>query len=265
MQLLSSKFVIINIKNKFKMRLNNVYKSSLLLISIVLVLSSCDPFFNCLDGNGILKQEERFVTSFYAIENTTEVDVEITSDSVYFLEVIADENLLGVIETSVRDNKLLITMDNDRCIKTDNIMLVNIHMPHLESVLLSGSGNIDVYDFDCTSMQIVNSGSGKIDVVNLFSTNKVELELYGSGSIYVWGKARYGEYILSGSGDMVADDLKVDECVVWNSGSGNIYCFAYDYLTATLSGSGDIIYSGDPEFRVPPVDNGSGEIRSRTY
>ncbi len=247
------------------MRLNKLNKSFLLLISIVFLLSSCDSFFNCLDGNGILKQEERFVTSFYAIENTTEVDVEVTSDSLYFMEVIADENLLSVIETSVRDNKLTISMDNDRCIKTDNIMLINIHMPILESVLLSGSGNIDVYDFDCTSMQIINSGSGKIDVVNLFSTNKVELELYGSGSIYVWGKARDGEYILSGSGDMLADDLKVDECVVWNSGSGNVYCYAYDYLTATLSGSGDIIYSGNPEFKVPPVDNGSGEIRSRTY
>lgn len=247
------------------MRLIKTYVFPVLIISVVFLLNACDPFFNCLDGNGIVKQEERFVTTFYAIENTTQVDVKVTSDSVYYIEVIADENLLGVIETSVRDNKLTIGMDNDRCINTDNSMTVNIHMPLLESLILSGSGNIDIYDFDCSSMQIVNSGSGKIDVVNLFSTNKVEIELYGSGSIYVWGKAREGEYILSGSGDILADNLKVDECVVWNSGSGNVYCYAYDYLTATLSGSGDIIYSGDPKFKVPPVDNGSGEIRSRTY
>lgn len=80
----------------------------------------------------------------------------------------------------------------------------------------------------------------------------------------VWGKARKGEYFLSGSGDILSDDLRVDDCIASNSGSGNMYCFAYDYLKATLTGSGDIVYSGNPQVTDLDDKYGSGIIRSRT-
>ncbi|MGD2034224.1 MAG: head GIN domain-containing protein [Bacteroidales bacterium] len=245
------------------MRQKGICKVSLFMLVSAVLMNSCDPFFNCVDGNGILKQEERFVTSFSGVENTTEANVDVIADSVYSIKVTADENLLGIIETSVRsDNNLVISMDNGRCVRTDNYMLVEIHMPYLDYVELTGSGNVDVYDFECQDIEIINSGSGGIDVINLYSTGAVDLSVYGSGSISIWGKAHTGDYLLTGSGDILADGLMVDDCYVSNSGSGNVYCHAYDYLEAVLNGSGDIIYSGNPvtEF----TDNGSGVIRSRT-
>jgi len=245
------------------MRQNSIYKLPLFLILGTCLLNSCDSFFNCIDGNGILKQEERFVSEFYGVENSTQIDVDITSDSVFSLEVTADENLLGMIQTTVRNGNLVISMSTDRCINTDNYMLVEIHMPTIDYIESTGSGNMDVYDFECNNLDIVNSGSGKIDVINVYSGGTIGLNVYGSGSIYIGGKARVGEYVLSGSGDIMADDLMVDDCYVTNSGSGTVYCFAYDFLHATLSGSGDIIYSGNP-LVTDFTDSGSGEIRSRT-
>ena len=263
MQLLYSKFVIITTKNTIEMKLNGTYKIQLFLVFASFLFNGCDEFFNCIDGNGILKQERRFVSEFYGVENTTSIDVDISSDSVYSLEVTADENLLGMIQTTVRNGNLVISMSTDRCINTDNYMLIEIQMPTIDHIESTGSGNMDIYDFECGNLEITNSGSGKIDMINVYSGETVGLNLYGSGSIYIGGKARVGEYVLSGSGDIMADDLMVDDCYVTNSGSGTVYCFAYDYLKATLSGSGDIIYSGNPPV-TDFTDSGSGEIRSRT-
>lgn len=263
MQLLSSNFVIKIIKYLSVMRVKNKYTKLLILFAGVLLLFSCDELFNCLDGNGVLKTEKRFVSEFYGVENHTDFDVEVIADSIYGVEVIADQNLLSYINTSVRDGNLIVDTDNDRCLNSGHNIVVEIRMPVIDLVELTGSGNIDVYDFDCNYVEIKNSGSGDIDITNMVSTSTVDAVLTGSGDIVlVWGKARKGNYLLSGSGNIEANDFTLDECYATNSGSGHIFCYVYDFLHATISGSGHIYYSGSPE-EIIEVDSGSGELRSR--
>lgn len=229
----------------------------------VLLLLSCDELFNCIDGNGILKTEKRFVSEFYGVENSTDFDVEVIADSVYSVEVIADENLLSYVNTSVRDGNLIIDTENDRCLDSRHDIIVEIRMPIIDMVELTGSGNIDIYDFDCNYIEIKNSGSGDIDITNMVSTSTVDVVLSGSGDVVlVWGKAHKGNYLLSGSGNIEANDFKLDDCYATNSGSGDIFCYVYDLLYATISGSGDIFYSGSPD-EIIEVDSGSGDLRSR--
>ncbi len=263
MQLLSSKFVIKNIKYFSEMRVSFKFIKLGILFTGVLLLFSCDELFNCLDGNGVLKTEKRFVSEFYGVENHTSFELEVIADSIFAVEVIADQNLLSHISTSVRDGNLIVDTDNDRCLNSSHNIIVEIRMPVLDLVELTGSGNIDVYDFDCHYIEIKNSGSGDIDITNMVSTSTVDVVLTGSGDVVlVWGKARKGNYLLSGSGNIEANDFKVDECYATNSGSGHIYCYVYDLLHATISGSGDIFYSGSPD-EIIEVDNGSGDLRSR--
>lgn len=245
------------------MRARYRYTKLLTYLMGVLLLFSCDDLFNCLDGNGVLKTEKRFVSEFYGVENHTEFDLEVVADSVYAVEVIADQNLLSYINTSVRDGNLIVDTENDRCLNSSNEIIVEVRMPVIDLVELTGSGNIDVYDFDCNYIEIKNSGSGDIDVTNMVSTSTVDVVCTGSGDIVlVWGKARKGNYLLSGSGNIEADDFSVEECYATNSGSGHIYCYVFDLLHATISGSGDILYSGSPD-EIIENDSGSGELRSR--
>jgi hypothetical protein len=244
------------------MKVKYRYTKLLILFAGVLLLFSCDELFNCLDGNGVLKTEKRFVTEFYGVENHTDFDVEIIADRDYGVEVIADENLLSYIKTSVRDGNLIVDTDNDRCIKSRHDIVIEVRMPSIDMIELTGSGNIDADDFDCNNIEIRNSGSGDIDILNIVSPEVVDIVLTGSGDIVLWGKARKGIYTLSGSGNIEADDFKVEHCEATNSGSGNIYCYVYDFLRATISGSGDIFYSGSPA-EIIEEDSGSGELRSR--
>jgi hypothetical protein len=232
----------------------------LFLAVFVISLSSCDNLFNCLDGNGHLSSEYRVVAEFYGVENNTEYSVKITYDSVYSVRVDADENLLESINTAVRGDNLVIESDRDRCVNTNKDIIIDIHMPELDNIELTGSGNIDAYDFNCSRLEVTNTGSGDIDIRNLVA-NTVNFVVSGSGSITANGKAEKANYLLSGSGEIYANDIKVNECYVTSSGSGDIYCYVIDKLNVTLSGSGDVIYSGSPV--ITKTDSGSGDIFKR--
>jgi hypothetical protein len=261
MQPMKLKFVITNNKIAEAM----ISKKTLRLFPItafIILLTSCDPLFNCLDGNGVLEVEDRFVTEFLGVVNQTSFNVEIVSDSVYSVRVTADANLLDEIKTSVRSGNLIVDTENDRCLSSDHKILVEVRMPFVDLVELSGSGNIDAYDFTTSNLEVRNSGSGDIDLVDIVSTSEVDITLTGSGNINMYGKAVTGSFVLSGSGDIFAQDYKMDRCKAINSGSGDIYCYASEYLDANVSGSGDIIYSGNPA-EVVQEDDGSGSIRSR--
>lgn len=225
----------------------------------LLFLNSCE-IYDCMEGNGILKSEQRIVAEFMGVENSTSFDVEIMADSDYSVEVIADENLLPYIETYVSSGNLKIGTNYSHCISSGYVR-IEIHIPVIDYVKLDGSGDIDVYNVNGSHLDIVNSGSGDINVNDVFLTSTLNIDLTGSGDITAYGKAHLGNYHLAGSGDILADDLLVDLCYVTSSGSGDIYCFAYDLLNVTINGSGDVIYKGSPEVEI--VDNGSGDLIER--
>jgi hypothetical protein len=241
------------------MKTNSIY-SLVFLAAASFLVNSCGSIWDCIDGNGNPESEQRLVTEFSGVENTTSFNVEVIYDSVYSVEVTADDNILQLINTSVRGDKLIIDTDNNMCINFGSSVDVEIHMPVLNSIELSGSGNMNIFDFDCESLEIENSGSGNIDMTGIYATTTVDIRVDGSGDVSISGKAHRGDYTVSGSGNIDAEDLLVDECYAYISGSGNIHCFAYLLLDATIDGSGDIIYGGSPDEVVQTI-NGSGRIR----
>ena len=229
------------------------------VILIATIATSCDTFFNCLEGDGVLQKETRIVSKFYGVENTTSFDVDVDYDSVYSVTVFADENLLSYIRTYVSGGNLVVATEGTRCINTNSSVTIKITMPQIDEVNLSGSGNITVNDFKCSDLDVSNSGSGNIDMTNIIISDLLTTDLSGSGTIIMDGKSSQAKYELSGSGDIIADDMLTGDCIVKSSGSGDVRCFAYDTLDVTLTGSGDVIYSGTPQ--VTTHVSGSGRVR----
>ena len=96
---------------------------------------------------------------------------------------------------------------------------------------------------------------------SIISKDTIDIVVTGSGDVNISGKALRGDYRLTGSGDIDAEDLRVNECYITSSGSGNIECYVYDLLDVIITGSGDVYYSGSPE--IIEKNTGSGELRER--
>jgi hypothetical protein len=143
----------------------------------------------------------------------------------------------------------------------------------------SGSGHIEVERIYSDEVSLVQSGSGTIDTGEVSEPEEVTIKhsssgnirsiitdglnvnaiLSGSGRIDLSGDVQKVDYTLNASGRIDALDLMSYDARTTSSGSGTIFVWATDYLEATVSGSGDILYKGEPQtsFRV----TGSGSIR----
>lgn len=82
----------------------------------------------------------------------------------------------------------------------------------------------------------------------------------GSGKIIASGTAKRIRTTISGSGEVRAADLEVEECEVRISGSGDVEVNVKQALDATISGSGSVSYRGNPN-QVNSHSSGSGKVR----
>ena len=88
------------------------------------------------------------------------------------------------------------------------------------------------------------------------------VEVSGAGGVEATGRADSVEIVVSGAGDVRLQKLTAQEASVEVSGAGSVHVAAAHSLTASVSGVGDVVYSGNPE-RVKKDVSGVGEVRPR--
>src|SRR5438552_16800197 len=115
----------------------------LLLVACGLVLSGC-KFERGLAGSGIRKTEKRDLKSFSAIDTTGAYEVDVTCQKPASFEIEADDNILPLIKTEVRDGILFVS--NDQPYHSSKPAVLRIVLPDLNSVSSHGAGEIKIAD-----------------------------------------------------------------------------------------------------------------------
>ncbi len=232
-----------------------------LILSVLVIagLSSChknDPWG--IWGKGENVSEVRNVTMFKGIDLAMKANVYYLQDSVFYVEVTAQPNIIGHIETEVQGSVLKI--DCRPTLHSHKAIYIVVHSPEMNLLHLSGSGNIEAQNtINTPSLDVTLSGSGNISV---YSANANDLfgKISGSGNIQIGGGAVFNEkFRISGSGDIDSFDLMSENSEVNISGSGNVNLYAIKELNVTISGSGKVTYKGTPA--IETHISGSGEIR----
>jgi Putative auto-transporter adhesin, head GIN domain len=223
-------YVNSNYQTLFKVRRGGIVMKKILLVLMIahLLLSGCSvlPFNRqTVKGSGILASETRPVSGFDAIELASSADVRITFGDAETLSVEAEDNLLPLIQTRVRGDTLVIDFKPNTTVETTESIRVTVTMKSLTAASLPGSGNITISG--------LNGG-------------KVKVDLPGSGNITADGVVDSVNATLAGSGNILCGDLQAKSAWVRLDGSGNITVFASENLDASLNGSGNVNYRGNP-------------------
>ncbi len=221
------------------MNRNIIVAISILLLAMLACSSVTVPAAaNAIVGSGKVIGEVRDVAEFTAVELAGSADVNILIGDAQTVNVQSDDNNVPLIETKVVDGTLVISTKPLTNIKTSNGIVVTVAMRSLQHLKLSGSGNINVGEMTGPELTV---------------------DLPGSGNIRVIGKANRVNISLAGSGNVFCDGLTSNDAVVKLNGSGNVTVFADKSLDASLAGSGNIHYSGEPA-QVTKSITGSGTI-----
>lgn len=226
-------------------------KKNLLLIIFALLFSSAGMAQD---------RQKRDIDGFKSLSLGVAGDLYLKQGNSFSVELEGDKDLLEVIETEVRNGRLVIRRSNWRIMRNAQVT-VYITMPEINGLSVSGSGTLEAKGpVNGDDLDISVSGSGKI-ILNDLKAERVDCSISGSGNIRLKGSANdYVELSISGSGKFDGEEFRTGDMEIDISGSGNCRCWVEGDLEARVSGSGDIYYKGDTK-RVDARISGSGKIR----
>ncbi len=214
-------------------------------------------------GEGSSVSENRDVNNFKGFKSSISADITMkqTSGS-YKVTVDGQKNILALLKTEVVDGILKISFEKGYSMSYKEPLKIAIEAPSFEFLGMSGSGNVRTNGtLSGEKLTVSISGSGDFDLDNV-KYGDISVGISGSGDINMSGTAESVDLSISGSGDLKADDLKTQKARCRISGSGNVSLNVAKELDATVSGSGDIRYSGNPA-SVRTKVSGSGDISSK--
>jgi Putative auto-transporter adhesin, head GIN domain len=225
------------------------------LISTIIALPSCRK----VTGHGPVVSEERSLSNFNAINFGVPGNLYYTQDSVYKIEIQAQENIVPEIETYLVGSELIIRVHDHVNLRSGEDIRINISAPSITALALSGSGNLNVLQpYRSSTSRLVVSGSGAM-TLNQIETDKIDATISGSGELMVFkGKVKHEDVNISGSGRIDLLGVKSNTARTQVSGSGSVKLQVIDELNSKISGSGSVYYLGNPV--VNSTVSGSGRV-----
>jgi putative autotransporter adhesin-like protein len=189
------------------------------------------------EGSGVPATQTRDVGPFSSVELAGSNNVVIRVGEQQSVVVRADDNLVDRVTTEVQSGNLVIA-NTPGSFTTKSPMSVEVSVPTLDALKLSGSGNIVVSGIEAESLDVALPGSGTL--TGSGTAAKLAVTVSGSGTVQF--------------GRLAANDVRADV-----SGSGSIFVTATRSLDASVSGSGAILYTGSPQ-EVTKSVTGTGAI-----
>ncbi|NAS32872.1 DUF2807 domain-containing protein [Flavobacteriaceae bacterium R38] len=219
----------------------------IVMIFVSLLFFSCQWDINLGEGergNGNVVTEARNSDESFTVVKAAEgLDVYITQDKKTSISVEADENIIGLIRTDIKNG--ILRIHTEERIGRAKSKKVFVSLPEITS--LRSSSGADLYTTAVIKADRIelDSSSGadlKVEV----EANEVDCDASSGSDIVVSGKAKILYADASTGSDIKARKLLVTKCIAKASTGADISVNATDELVANTSTGGDVNYTGDP-------------------
>ena len=194
-----------------------------LLVAIAVAFSAC-KFGRGIAGSGNRKTEKRELKSFNAIDTSGAYEINVSCQKPASFEIEADDNILPLIKTEVRDGTLFVS--NDQEFHSSKSTILRITLPEVNSVSSHGAGDIKINDSNSNDLKIKSTGAANMEAT---------------------GKAKSVTISSTGAGNIDTSKLTAEKAKVDATGAANVDVYASDQLDVSVSGVGSVTYSGNPK------------------
>jgi hypothetical protein len=212
-------------------------------------------------GSGVASTQRRDVGAFTGIELGGPFAVVLRPAAREAIEIVADDNLLPLIETTIRgsgdERSLRIDVAKGARIEPRTKIVVTVDVVRVEHLALGGSGTIDGKTIKAAKLGAAIGGSGSIGLE--LDVGELAVAIGGSGTFRAEGRARKLKVNVAGSGRCDTERLAAADVAVAVSGSGDARVRADASLSAAIAGSGDVYHTGAATPQIAIV--GSGRVK----
>ena len=210
-------------------------------------------------GSGIATTQRREIGVFLGIGVGGPFAVVLRAGSREAIAIVADDNVLPLIETRVRssgsDRTLEIDLRRDTRVEPRTPIVVTVDYVRLDELAVGGSGSISARSMKAAKLEAAVGGSGSIGLDDLDAGNLI-VAIGGSGTFRADGRAARMSVSVAGSGRCDAQRLVVGDVTASVAGSGDARVRAETSLRVSIAGSGDVYHSGAAAPQVSIVGSG---------
>jgi hypothetical protein len=217
------------------------------LIVIAALLSGCGV--TIVNGSGKSITQNRTVANFQYVSLEGLGDIMITQGTTESLTIEAEDNVMALIKTEVKNGTLSIRFDQKNwqdMIRPTKPIKFALGVKTLSGVELSGAGNIQAPTLKTSTLTVKISGAGAVKLDKL-EASELSTSVSGLGNVELAGTVPKQTVDLSGAGQYLAGNLAGKTAKVTLSGGGNATVWATDSLDVTINGAGQVSYFASPK------------------
>jgi hypothetical protein len=210
-------------------------------------LSGCGV--SIVNGSGKMVTETRPVANFTSFVLAGMGDATITQGSVESLVIEAEDNVMPLLKSDVKNGVLTVLLDQKDwkdVVRPTKGVKITLGVKNLNALELAGLGNIDVPALKTTAFTIKISGAGNVRVPKLEATDLTST-LTGVGNTELSGQVTRETVEMSGAGQFSAGNLSCQTAKLTLTGTGNATVWVRDTLDVTIGGAGNVSYYGSPK------------------
>ena len=220
-----------------------------ILISIYLALlfSTTSCIFDGvigIKGNRNVVSENRSIRSDFEIINVRQgINLYITQGKPTNINVEADENIIDLLITEVKNNELNIYFEkNVNQAKARNVYLT---IENISKISASSGASVKSENTIQTKTLDLDSSSGSTMNIRV-NANEITSESSSGSAITIFGKSQIFSANSSSGSTINAKELKTVNALTKANSGANIDVNVTGKLTANASSGGDIDYKGNP-------------------
>lgn len=242
-------------------------KSLIIFLNIAL-LSALSFAGGCNNRTPSISPSKNYISRNYKVTDFSAVDISTVGDVYYTqstdgetkLEIYGPDNIIDLIDVSIKNNTLYLTMEKKNRVRNVKKMKIMISTPDLNDITFNGVGNVNIDEgLTTTNLNIGHHGVGDVNIKGL-SADELSVNSTGVGNARLSGEVARATLNSRGVGNIDADELKANSVEAAARGVGNITCYATEAISATVDGVGSIKYKGSPaDKRINK--NGIGSIK----
>ncbi len=200
--------------------------------------------------------EVREVRDFQELEVQGTGTVVLRQGDVESLTIEAEEKVLNRIASEVRRGRL--TISPSRSFNTKEPITYYLTAPRLTYIALSGSTRLEADAFTADQLQMTLEGTASVAIANL-TAQVLDVEAIGSGRIDLAGTVDQQTVSIGGTGTYNAAELASRVAGVSVDGTAQATVNVSESLNASASGTGRVMYVGNPEVQEQTSGVGSVE------
>jgi hypothetical protein len=224
-----------------------------------LLLSSCIFMGPSVKGNGDVVEDIRELGKFSGVKVTSGMNVHFVQGDEPSVVVVADENLLEIIETRVNGNMLEIrTRANIWSATSKKVVITTNKIREIH-----GTAGSNIYtDGRLIVDQLTIRASAGCNFKMDLDGQSVDVAVNSGANVFLTGKSKQFFAKTSSGANLKAEDFKTEVSEISVSSCANAWVTTMKELTAHASSGGNIFYYGSPD-RTNTSSSSGGNITNR--